>query len=61
MPFSRVDVKAPKLIVITPIDASQVNATMNRPATSAAILSSKVAIFFRPYPSRNPKVPPKPI
>jgi hypothetical protein len=59
--FSIVDVKALKLMVIKPVDASHVRPSMNNPATSAAIFRSMVATFFTPYPNRNPKVPPKPI
>jgi hypothetical protein len=33
---------------------------MNRPATRATILKTRAATFFKPYPSRNPNVPPKP-
>ena len=54
-------VNALKFTVMTPIEASHVSPSMNRAETNAMILRRMVATFFRPYPRRNPNVPPNPI
>jgi len=53
-------VNALKFTLMTPIEASHVRNSMNNAETKATSLKASAAIFFNPYPSRNPNVPPKP-